>query len=248
MSDTVSARDTLMQRLADGQREQETATMGLIQLELDEILTGLAASEDQAAAALRTAVEALNGPLARLAEMDAKISKAEGTCVEWSQKLTAGDPDQKAEARPHFDEWSAYIDGLRAERDEAERGYRPLFEDRERASKDLRAIQGGKRVLIAGMLDPFGELGQQTKAYEAYRMPHLTHVLLRNDREDPEWDMAIAELRELCLRSAYRTADLPTDAEMAARALEMSGMADAMTSPPDPVPSGQEVLAMDKAA
>ena len=105
-------------------------------------------------------------------------------------------------------------------------------------------MQGGKRVLVAGMLDPFGELGQQTRAYEAFRQLHLNHVLLRNDREDPEWDMALAELRELCLRSGYRTTDLPTDAEMAARALQMSGMADASSYVP-PVPNAQEVLAAD---
>ena len=142
--------------------------------------------------------------------MDEGIAKAEGRCVEWSEKLAAGDPDEKAEARPRFSEWSAHIDVLRAERDEAERGYLPLFEDRDRAQKGLRAIQGGKRVLAAGMLDPFGELGQRHPGYEAFRMPHLTHVLLRNDREDPEWDMAMAELRELCLRSGlphHRLAD-----------------------------------------
>ena len=244
---TESARGKLIQQLADAQREQETATMGLIQLELDETLAGLAAAEDQAAAALRTAVEALDGPLARLEEMDQGISKAEGRCVEWSQQLADADPDTRARARSHFTEWTAEVDKLRAERDEAERGYRPLFEDRERCRKDLRMMQGGKRVLAGGMLDPFGELGQQTRAYEAYRMLHLNHVLLRNDREDPEWDMAIAELRELCLRSGYRTTDLPTDAELAARALEMSGMADAMATPPDPAPNGQEVLAMDHA-
>ncbi len=97
------------------------------------------------------------------------------------------------------------------------------------------------------MLDPFGELGQQTKAYESFRMLHLNHVPLRNDREDPEWPMALAELRELCMRSGYRTTDLPTDAELAARALQMSGMADALATPPDPVPSAAEVMAMDKA-
>ena len=142
--------------------------------------------------------------------MDAAISAAEGKCVEWSQQLADADPDTRARARTHFTEWSAEIDSLRAARDEAERGYRPLMEEREQRSKDLRAIQGGKRVLAAGMLDPFGELGQQTRAYEAFRQLHLNHVLLRNDRADPEWDMALAELRELCLRSGYRTTDLPT--------------------------------------
>ena len=56
--------------------------------------------------------------------------------------------------------------------------------------------------------------------------------------------MALAELRELCLRSGYRTTDLPTDAEMAARALEASGMADASSYVP-PVPNAQEVMQAD---
>jgi hypothetical protein len=242
-----TARDKLIRRLAEAQREQEEATMGLIQLELDETLTGLAAAEDQAATALRAATGALAAPLARLAEMDAGIAAAEGRCVEWSRQLADADPDKRAQARAHFDEWSAEIDKLRAGRDEAERGYRPLFEEREQARKNLGVMQGGRRVLAAGMLDPFGALGQQTRAYEAFRQLYLNHVLLRNDREDPEWDMALAELRELCMRSGYRTTDLPTDAELAARALEASGMASAAVTPPDPVPSGQEVIALDKA-
>ena len=67
--------------------------------------------------------------------MDQEIIRAEGRCTEWSQQLADKDPDTRARARTHFTEWSAEIDSLRAARDEAERGYRPLFEDRERARR-----------------------------------------------------------------------------------------------------------------
>jgi hypothetical protein len=244
---TQPTRDELLQRLADAQAETEAVTMALVFLELDEILTGLNASEDQCAAGLREAVAALEEPLARLAGMDAGIAAAEGRCVEWSQQLADKDPDRRATARSHFTEWSAEIDRLRADRDEAERGYRPLFEERERLRSNLRILQSAQLTVAAGMLDPFGSLGQQTRAYETYRMPYLSHVLLRNDREDPEWPMAIAEMSELAMRSGWRSDGLPTDADLAARALEMSGMANAMNTPPDPVPNGQEVLAVDKA-
>ncbi len=118
-------------------------TRALVVLELHGILTGLAAAEDQPAAALRTAVEALAGPLARLAEMDEGIRTAERKCAAWSERLADTNPDKRAEARAHFAEWSAEVDRLRAERDDVERGYRPLFEDRERRRKELRIMQGG---------------------------------------------------------------------------------------------------------
>jgi hypothetical protein len=243
---TQPTRDELLQRLAGAQAETEAVTMALIYLELDELLTGLSATEDQAAAGLRQAVEALEVPLARLAAMDQEITRAEGRCVEWSERLSDADPDKRAEARNHYDEWSAEVGTLRAARDECERGFRPLFEDRERCRDELRIMQGGKRVLVAAMLDPFGPLGQQTKAYETYRMPQIVvPVLLARDLESREWDKAAAEFDELAMRSGLRTDHLPSEAEQVARALA-EPLADA-SQYVEPVPSGQDVIAADKA-
>jgi len=98
------------------------------------------------------------------------------------------------------------------------------------------------------MLNPFAdELAQATEAYTSLRMPYLNEVLLRCDRESPEWDKAAAEFDELALRSGLRTDHLPTEAERAARALKYSGMADASATPPDPAPSAMEVKALETA-
>jgi len=76
VTEPVASRDALIRRLADAQREQDTVTMALIQLELDEILTGLAATEDQGAAAVRTAVEAAPNAAEVMAMDTAKVVNA----------------------------------------------------------------------------------------------------------------------------------------------------------------------------
>jgi hypothetical protein len=94
------------------------------------------------------------------------------------------------------------------------------------------------------MLDPFGSpLAQGTGAYTSFRALHLAPVLMRNDRESPEWPMAIAQMDELAMRSAYRTDHLPSNAEQAARAMT-SAMPDASTVVA-PAPNAAEVMAAD---
>lgn len=241
----MPTRDEVMQQLADAQAGVEAATMGLIVLELDELLTGLAASEDQAAAALRAAAAALSEPDARLAAMDAEIIAAEGTCVEWSGKLSDPDPDKRAVARSHFTEWSAEVDALRARRDAAERDYRPLVEEQGQRRTALAVLQSAKRAVYGAMLAPFGsELAQATAAYAAFRMPQLVPVLLRRDLDSPEWDKAAAEFDQVAMRSGLRTDHLPSEAEQIARALA-APMADALSTPPV-VPNAVEVLKQDE--
>lgn len=248
----MTARDKLLQRLADAQQVQEEATMGLIQLELDERTAGLDAAHDQAKAALEEAKAALVEPLAQLAMLEEKILVAERKCSDLRQQVDrlADDddddtaPDKLAAARMQLAEWEARVTRLRSKRDFCESGFQPLFEARKCAEEWVKVYRGLLHKVGKAFLDPFGELGQETTAYQSFRMLHLNHILLKNDRGDPEWPMALAELRELCLRSGYRTeGDLPTDAEQAARALEMSGMANAADTPPAPAPNMVDVMA-----
>jgi hypothetical protein len=236
-------KDDLLARLAKAMAEQEGVTAALIYLELGELYTGLEASEEQAAAALGDALAALAEPKAELDRLDRAIADAEGTCVRWSHILSDADPDTRADARIRYQEWSSETVARRARRNDAERGYRELFADRADKRTRLQVVQAAKQRVLKAQLNPFGdELAQATEAYIAYRMPHLNMVLLRCDRESPEWEKAAAEFEELALRSGLRTDHLPTDAEMAARALK-AGMADAATTPPDPAPSAADVRA-----
>lgn len=221
--------------------------MSLIFLELGELLTGLSSTEDQVAAALRDGCEALTGPQADLDRLDRAVADAEGRCVEWSQQLADKDPDTRADARTHYEEWSAEVAARRAGRDEAERGYRELFAAREEQRTRLRVVQAAKQRVMYAQLNPFCDsLAQETEAYIGLRMPNLNHVLLKCDREDPEWSRAAAEFDELALRSGLRTDHLPTEAERVARALA-AGMASAAATPPAPAPSMVDVIKQTEA-
>ena len=248
---TQPTRDELIERLAAAHAETEAVIMGLIVLELDETLSGLSAAEDQAATALREAIETLAEPFAQLAAVDGKIAAAEGKCSDLRCKLArledADDddraPDKRATARMQLAEWEAEVTRLRSKRDYAESGFQPLYEQRDNARKWLVTVQGGKRVILGAMLDPFGSsLAQGTGAYEAFRAPMLGPVLLRHDVDSPEWDQAVEQLREWCKRSGYRTDDLPSEGEQMARAMT-SMMPDGSAAMADAGPSAADVMA-----
>jgi len=237
-------KDDLLKRLADAGAEWDAATMGLIWLELGELLTALEAREDQAAAALREATEALTGPEAGLAAIDEETA---ATDRERLARLASAedlslDADKRGLARAQLGEWEADLTRLRQKRDWAEAAMQPLVQARDQARMVLAQIQGAKRGVMWAQLNPFtSPVAQATKAYIGHRQPFLNLVLLKNDRSDPEWEAAISEVEECCLRSAYRTDHLPSEAEQMARAMTAS-MADATSEPPPPAPSGRDVM------
>ena len=235
-------KDELLGQLAQARADADAAVMCLIYLELGEVLTALDAREDQAAAALREASDALTAPQAAVDAIAAEIVKAEGRAAEWLAKLDPDKPaDERAQARIHFAEWDADITRLCQKRDWAEAEMQPLVERRDHARKVLADLQAAKQGVIRAQLNPFGSpVAQATQAYIGYRMPYLNLILIANDRESPEWETAIAELEECCLRSAYRTDHLIGHAEQQARAMT-SAMADVSTSPPPPAPSAVEL-------
>jgi hypothetical protein len=240
---TQPTRDELVQRLADAQAEAEAAVAGLIFLELDEILTGLSASEDQAAAELRHRVEALTGPRAELAEMDKGIVAAEGKCLQWSERISDPDPDERADARIRYQEWSAEIDRLRAERDQAERDQLPLVGAREEARTRLAVLQSAKRAVMYAQLHPFTSvLAKATKTYQSLRMPMLGPVLLRYDVDHPEWPQAELQLETWCRYAGF----LPPERDPRPRVPEVmaDGVMDAMS---DPVSSMADVMNQTRA-
>jgi hypothetical protein len=232
---TQPTKDELLQRLADAQQEQESVTAALIWLELDELRSSLGGSEARAAERLRAAHDALEAPLGAIAAIDRDIAQAEGRCVEWQAKLEGAGPDQRAQARIHFQEWDAEVTSLRAKRDQAEAMAQPVSAEHDQARKALEVVQAAKTRVLAAMLNPFGdELAQATEAYKSIRMTQLVPVLLRGDRSSAEWDMAVSELAEL-----QRITENPRWVPEV--------MASAAETPPDPAPSMGEVLALDKA-
>lgn len=234
--------DELLQQLADHDQGAENTVAALIYLRLSGYITGLEAAEEQNAAALADAYEALTGPRAHLAALDESIAAAEGRCVEWSHLLSGEDPDVRANARNHYDEWSAEVDKRRAARDEAERGYRDLFEAEERCKRAVRHIQLQKASVQMQRLNPFGsDLGQATDEYTDLRRRQLGDVLMLGQRDHPEWPQAMTWLRMLCLHAGYRGEDLPDPGQINAEAMT-AAMADPANAVADAVPSAADVM------
>ena len=199
---TKPTEDELLRRFAAGQVMQEDAAASLIYLELDKERVKLLASRDQAVAARDEARERLEEPRADLARRDQAIADAEGRCLEWSWQLSDKDPDVRATARMHYQEWSAEVDSRRAERDEAERGYRDLFEEEQHREIQLRVAAGGIMRVTEAQLKPFtDDMSQATNAYRQLRSPMLGPVLLKREADSPEWDQAVEQLRTWCRRS-----------------------------------------------
>jgi len=244
---TQPTKDELLKRFAAAQRAQDRAVMTLIYLELDEKRVQLLASRDQVTAARDDAREKLKEPRVHLDRLDQAVTAAEGRCVEWSQQLADPDPDVRAAARLHYEEWSAEVGKRRAERDQAERGYRELFEEERNRELHLRVLGGGIMRITEAQFNPFGdEMAQATDAYKQLRAPMLGPVLLRHEVDSPEWDQAVEQLRTWCRRSAYRTDDLPSNAEQMARAMT-AAMGDGSQAVADPAPSMVEVVKQTEA-
>ncbi len=240
--------DTSEEHLADlakAMAGEDRAIRQLIVDELAEAMPALEHAEEEAAAALREACTALGKPEQLLAELDEEIGRVTGQAAEWQAKLSSLKTEDRVEARVRFQAWSDELDKLKEKRDQAERDLQPYYDARNKASGDLELVQGALRGLVFAMLTPYeSRVGQGTRAYVAYRQPRLSYVLLAGDRDHPEWECAIAQLEEMCLRSAYRTDHLPSNAEQAARAIT-AGMADAASAPYAASPNAADVMAAD---
>lgn len=217
----------------------EKATMQLIIDELAELMPGLKATEDQAAAALREACTALGKPEQLLADLDAEVGRVTGQCAEWQGKLSSLRAEDRVEARVRFQAWSDELDKLKAQRDQAERDLEPYYAARNKARADLELVNGALRGLAYAMAMPYeSRVGQATKAYINHRQPRLTYVLLAGDRSHPEWECAVTELEEL-----QRVVE-QTPAEAAA--MMTAAMADASATI-DPGPNAADIMAQTDA-
>jgi hypothetical protein len=241
-------RDEHLKELAEALAAVDRATMQLIVDELAEAMPALEEEQRKAAESLREACAALRKPEQLLAELDEELGRVTGQAAEWQGRLSSLRAEDRVEARVRFQAWSEELDRLREKRVFADQDLQPYYDARTKTQAGLELAQSAKRGLVWAMIAPFeSAAGQGTTAYVAYRMPRLSYVLLAGDRDHPEWDVALAELEELCLRSAYRTDHLPSNAEQMARSMTAQ-MPDAAASMADPVPSAVDVIASDAVA
>lgn len=213
----------------------EKATHQLIVDELAELVPGLEATEDQAAAAVREACTAVGKPEQVLADLDAEVGRVTGQCAEWQGKLSSLRAEDRVEARVRYRAWSDELDKLKAQRDQAERDLQPYYAARNKARADLELVNGAKRGLAYAMALPYqSAVAQGTKAYITYRMPRLAYVLLAGDRSHPEWGCAVTQLAELQALVEQTPAE--------AAAMMTAAMADASNAVADPGPSAADVV------
>ncbi len=242
----TGTREGHLAALAELQAAEERAVKQCIVDELAEAMPALQAAADQAEAAIREACTALGEPEKRLADLEAEIEDATGRAAEWQGKLSSLKAEDRVEARVRFQAWNEELDRLREKRDQAERDLQPYYQARSKAEADLELAQGAQRGLAWTIVRPYeSPVAQGTKAYLAFRAPRLSFVLLAGDRAHPEWDAAVAQLDQDATAAGFRL-DRSPDAEREARAMTAE-MSDAASTPFAPSPSGQDVMAMDKA-
>ena len=233
--------------LAKAMAEVDRCTMQLVVDELGEGWPVLVAAEGEAAEALREAGAALEDPQRAIAALGEEIARAETELSTWRRQLEDGDVAARVTARTWISEWETELAALAQKREFAEAQMFPFIDARNKARSHLELVQGAKRGLAYAMADPYGRVGQGTKAYVQFRQTRLTYVLLMGDRAHPEWDCAISELKELCvavMRVGHDiTADLPSFGEVAFRAMTNAvegNLSDVMS---DPGPNAADVMA-----
>lgn len=193
---------------------------------------------------------ALQEPERAIADHDVKIAAAESERATWQEQLEQGDVAARVEARRWVAEWDSELATLRQAKEFAEAQLLP-YQDAH--AKACAAFDDATSKLAGWKLNATPECayvgaGRETRAY-AFRFGRELRRVLSNP-DDREHDVACAELRELCIaamRAGYDiTADLPDFTAIAFRAMTAE-MADAATTPPDPVPSMTDVMALTKA-
>jgi hypothetical protein len=237
----VSDVEQHLANLAAARAEADKWTQQLIVDELADLLPGLDAAEDQAAAALREACAALGKPQQRLAALDAEVERVTGQCAGWEAKLSAVRIEDRVEARVRFQAWNAELDRLKAEQEQAGQDLHPYLEARRKARENVELVQGARRGVAWAMAAPFvSPVAQGTRSYVGYRMPHLAHVILKGDQDDPEFEPAVTQLEELCGRLGWTIDRTSAEAQRIKRHWDEVYAA---ASPAETVPTGQEVMA-----
>jgi hypothetical protein len=222
--------------------EEDAHIRWLVSAELRTFLPSYVQAEEEAAAAVKIAFEALRQPESDLAAMDKQIGEVTGECGTWERKLGDSSAALRVEAHARFAGWSHELDVLHAERAELDAEAEVLRDAWKVAVAELRHASTERAALETNIEDfPYWGLGSATDAYQVWRANagHLVPLLLRGEEGVQEWDAAIAWMDDLCLRSGYRTDHLPTYAERYREAMRNHLAA---TDSTQPAPSAGEVM------
>ena len=227
----------------------DTAVKAAIRAEITAMITAQDALIDGAARRLRDALAALTLPEQLITDMDAEISRVQARTYQWQSQAGDDRAETRIEARIRLAEWQRELDQLRAKRVLMGDDLAPFLHEREAARDALAAAQARRTALEINLAMPYFGAGQLTEAYRMFRVGSwgAWMVLLSGDRDHAEHDALLAGLDEIAAASGYRTDDLAARIRARAQQEARQSIADTATEPLPPSPSGQDVLALDRA-
>ena len=242
-------REVLLARLFDAMEAETEAVMGLVKHDLAPRLPELEAAKDKAEAAVEVAENAVEELEAEARAVEAEVRECAGKMTELAGSLADPDLHLRVESRRWYAEYERERDELQKKLDFAQLALQPLYHARQEARNAYERADAEVRMLMLQLtFFPFGPDGQETDSYKLWRRDRgsLFPLLLNWEQGSPEWAAAMESLRMACLATGYRGEDLPDKALEAAMAMK-NAMPDGVNMPLEPVPSGREVVAMDKA-
>jgi hypothetical protein len=218
----------------------KAAAWTLIIDELKPHLEYLESQVDNAAAALRERITDLEGPEQNIRDIQSQIEHAELKIQDWSSQGDSAFSDDRVQARVWISVWEIELDSLRFKKQQAEEDLAPYIVAKQKASRDLEAVQGARTALLESMLAPNLGLGKGTSAYAAFRKYDrlgisLVDVLMKNDRSDPEWDTAWGLLLDICAVVKLKASELPPE--------NTAVYTEAINPTPAPSPTAADIMA-----
>ena len=235
MPETVLTEDNLHTAIFVNMTEHDELVKALIGVELKTVLPVFLAHVNEKASAFRDAIAALEKPAKALAEIEQQITAAEGKCSQISLQLAIDDVEERARTRMRFNEWDAELTALSKRRDWLESELAGLQHERNIAEELADKALGGLLNLASAIADPFTHpMGQGTAGYIRFRMPQTWQLIVAGERDHPEYELALVQLRQVARIAGYKLVeddfgatarmwDAYTDAKREEQTLQPSG-------------------------
>jgi len=236
----LASREDLLRQALDALAAYDRAVRGLIAHDLTDQGPVLRESRDKARARLTAAEDALAGPEQAVKALEDELADCDREMADLSACADGDDRRARVRARAMLAEYERERSDLVKKLDFALGQVSELRVPRDLARTSCEVIEAAfEGLLWAIAADQYGPAGQQTGAYQVWRLRagRLAPVLWDFRTDHDEWPAAVEFLRELCVRSGHEPPQASRGAISAARA--MASAADS----PAPVPSGAEVMA-----
>ena len=205
MATTDDYAAEILQALSDANHYTKLAIVA----ELEPLRAGYESAVEDAAKALAEAYKALESPRAAIAEMDSKIAEFQASANTWESRIDDDDVEQSVTAAFYHRGFLEHIAKLQDKRRELTESLTLLEEDHRQAGNALVNAQTEMNIFKLNLIEPYLHLGQQTIAYQAFRVGSFgLWVSMLNDSSPAEKTEFFHALDEISVRSGYTTDDL----------------------------------------